>query len=187
MHTIRFEISPSEDSNDHQVRIMIDHSDFLGGDYLGIDPPRFFAQGNLFEAGDLLIGRCTCGCEGCGDYPVFVSVNSNTITWSNLSGLKLEFDRAEYNKAIQTAKNDQSWEDKNRRVERVVSDLLRQTTTKDGYGFDWASARIKENCIMLSYSKNRDQKVFEIEWDGASAASGVIHAEKLLGTHVFPA
>ncbi|MDR2967784.1 MAG: hypothetical protein LBU74_07535 [Methanobacteriaceae archaeon] len=108
MNTIKFKMHLSYESNDHQVRIIIDNLDFLGKDYLGIDPPSFFAQKNLFETGELLIGRCTCGCEGCRDYPVEVSLNKNTIIWSNSSGLKLEFDKFEYENAIRIAENDHS-------------------------------------------------------------------------------
>ena len=188
MNTIKFEIYPSEESNDHQVRIIIDNSDFLGNDHLGIDPPSFFAQRNLFEAGELLIGRCTCGCEGCDDYSVNVFLQEDTIIWSNSNGLTLEFNKSEYDNAISTAKKDYSWEDNNRRVERYVFDLLRRTKTKDEYTFDWASARIKENFITLSYSRHneqrlvRDQKLFEIEWDGKSVESGVVSAEKFVET-----
>ena len=187
MNTIRFEIYPSEESNDHQVRIIIDDFDFLGNDYLGIDPPSFFKQKNLFEAGELLIGRCTCGCEGCDDYPIQVSLGENTIIWSDSNGLRLEFDKSEYENAVSVTKNDYSWEDKNRRVERYVSDLLRQTETKDKYIFNWASARIRENVITLSYSKQTgqksyeiDQRLFEIVWDGKSVESGIVGVEKFI-------
>ena len=181
---------PSEESNDHQVRIIIDDFDFLGNDYLGIDPPSFFEQKNLFEAGELLIGRCTCGCEGCGDYPVKVSLSENTVIWLDFvirDGLKLEFDKSEYENAVSVAKNDYNWEDKNRRVERYVSNLLKQTETKDKHIFNWASARIRENVITLSYSKQIgqksfeiDQRLFEIEWDGESVESGIVRTEKFI-------
>jgi len=190
MNTIRFEMYPSEESNDHQVRIIIDDFDFLGNDYLGIDPPSFFEQKNLFEAGELLIGRCTCGCEGCGDYPVKVSLSENTVIWLDFvirDGLKLEFDKSEYENAVSVAKNDYNWEDKNRRVERYVSNLLKQTETKDKHIFNWASARIRENVITLSYSKQIgqksfeiDQRLFEIEWDGESVESGIVRTEKFI-------
>jgi hypothetical protein len=183
MNTIKFEMYPSDESNDHQVRIIIDSLDFLGNDYLGIDPPFFFTQKNLFDTGELLIGRCTCGCEGCGDYHIEVSLNENSVIWSNSNGLRLEFDRTKYENTVSIAKNDYSWEDKNRRVERYVSDLLKQTKIKNKYIFNWASARIKENVITLSYSSQTGQMLFEILWDGESVESGIIGAEKFIYEH----
>lgn len=56
---------PNPETNDSEVRILIDDNDFLGNDYLGLDPPVFFDQQTFFQAGELMIGRCTCGCEGC--------------------------------------------------------------------------------------------------------------------------
>ena len=110
MNTIRFEIHPSKESNDHQVRIIIDNSDFPGDDYLGIDPPQFFAQKKYFKTGELLIGRCTCGCVECGDYIVQVSTTDNIIIWSDSTGRKMEFDKSAYENVIYAAKND-CWED----------------------------------------------------------------------------
>jgi hypothetical protein len=56
---------------------LVDGQDFLGDQYLGLDPPEFFAQ---FDSPKdyLAIDRCTCGVVGCGDYPrerppIFVS------------------------------------------------------------------------------------------------------------------
>jgi len=180
MNTIKFEIYPSGESNDHQIRIIIDDFDFLGNDYLGIDPPSFFVQKNLFGTGELLIGRCTCGCIGCADYPVQVSLSKNSIIWSDSNGLRLEFDKLEYKNAVCITKNDYDWEDENRRVERYVSNLLKQTETKDKYTFDWASARIKKEVITLSYSKQTDQRLFEIVWDGKSMESGIVGAKKFI-------
>jgi hypothetical protein len=173
-------------SNDHQVRIIIDDVDLLGKDYLGIDPPEFFTQANLYKTGELLIARCTCGELGCGDYILNVSLNGEKIIWSGPPEFKLEFDKSQYFEAVKTAKNDHSWEDKNRRVERYVSNILKHTKTKDGYTFEWASARIKDNTIFLSYKKLKkeqlfpEQCLFEIKWDGQSFKSGVESAEKFL-------
>lgn len=180
MNSISFKILPSSDSNDHEVRILIDGNDILGDDYLGIDPPAFFTQPNLVQTGKLLIGRCTCGCEGCGDYPVNVNILANKVSWTDHNGLILEFDKTNYEKVITQAQGDHSWEDIKRRVERLTSDLLNNTKTSDDYKFDWTSARIKENTITLSYSKGIEQKVFEFKWDGQTDNSAVTSAQAFI-------
>ena len=177
MNKIAFKILPSPESNDSEVRILIDENDFLGNDYLGLDPPVFFDQKTFIRPGELMIGRCTCGCEGCSDYPVTVSVDNDKIIWTNHTGVKLEFNKAEYERTIAEAKNDNSWEDENRRIERLVSSLLHNTKTKDDYNFNWASARIKDNFITLSFSKNGEQKLLEFSRDKISLENTLLNAK----------
>ena len=177
---ISFKILPTIESNDHEVRILIDGNDLLGDDYLGLDPPAFFMQKNLFKTGELMIGRCTCGCEGCSDYPITVYIDVDFINWTDNNGLNLQFEKADYEKSITEAKNNYSWEDVNRRVERFVTELLKNTQTKESYTFDWASARIKEDAITLSYSKNGDQKLFELPWDSEVIETGITNAKYFL-------
>jgi hypothetical protein len=180
MNTLSFKILPTDESHDHEVRILIDDSDILGKDYLGIDPPEFFGQQNLVTNGQILIGRCSCGVVGCDDYPVFVNNIADKITWTNNSGLNLEFDRSAYEKTISNARTDQRWESKERRVERLTSDILKNTKTGNDYKFDWTSARVKENVITVSYSKSGQQNLFEFKWDGQTDQSAVTGANFFL-------
>ena len=178
MNTLSFEILSTEESHDHEVRILIDNDDILGKDYLGIDPPEFFDQHNLVTKGQILIGRCSCGVVGCDDYPVEVEIIDNKVIWTNKNGLNLEFDKSTYEETILNAKNDHNWESKERRIERLTSEVLKNTLTSDNYMFDWTSARIKENVITVSYSKDGQQKLFEFNWDGQteqSALTGTNH------------
>ena len=92
MNKLSFNILPSPESNDHEIRILINDEDFLGRDYLGLDPPSFFSQYNLDKNGEVMIGRCTCGVEGCGDYSVTVVVNHDNVLWTNNNGLNLIFE-----------------------------------------------------------------------------------------------
>jgi len=180
MNNISFKILPSPATNDHEVRIFVDNEDFLGNNYLGIDPPSFFSQNNLDKSGELMVGRCTCGVEGCCDYPVTVSVNEKTISWTDNIGVNLLFDKTEYNNSITIAKNDHSWEDIKRKVERLATDILKHSKTKDNYNFDWVSTRIKDKYITLSYSKNDDQKLFDINWNGQSETDVEYKAKQFL-------
>lgn len=168
MNKLSFNILPSPDTNDHEIRILIDDEDFLGDDFLGLDPTLFFSQDNFDKNGELIIGRCTCGVEGCCDYPVTVVVNQANVLWTNSNGLNLCFNMQDYSRSIDAAKNDYSWEDIKRKVERLTTNILKHTQTKDNYIFNWSSARINDKQITLSYSKNGDQKLFYIVWDGQS-------------------
>jgi hypothetical protein len=180
MNSLSFKILPTDESHDHEVRILIDDSDILGKDYLGIDPPEFFAQHNLLASGQILIGRCSCGVVGCADYPVNVNILAHKITWTNKNGLNLEFEKSAYDRILSSAKTDHSWESKERRVERLTSDILKNTKTTNDYKFDWTSARIKENVITVSYSKDGQQKLFEFYWDGQADQSAVNGANLFL-------
>jgi hypothetical protein len=108
MNTLSFQILVSKETNDHQVRILIDGMDILGKDYLGIDPPMFFEQAGLLETGEILIGRCICGEIECGDYPVDVNKVDGKIIWSDNNGLHLEFDKESYLNTVSIAKTDHS-------------------------------------------------------------------------------
>jgi len=163
---LAFKILPSPETNDHEVRILIDDIDVLGNDYLGIDPVFFFDQDSLCHSGELLIRRCTCGSPGCSDVPITVACNETSITWKNKAGMDFLFEKTEYLRSIQNAKEDHAWENMERRVERIAEAVLKNSTLMNGYYFDWASARIKDKKIALSYSSNGLQKLFEIAWDG---------------------
>ncbi len=163
MNKIEFRICIRE--NYLQIRSVIDGIDLYGNEHLGIALSDFFTQKNFF-GGELLIGICCCGCEGCDDYTVDVSLQGNSIVWSDWRA-KSEyiFDKCEYEKAIEMVRMNHY-----RHVEKHVSNMLRQTMTKEQYVFNWASVTLKENVITLNYSKpdtkqpDTVQKIYEIEW-----------------------
>jgi len=180
MNKISFKILVSAETNDHEVRIFIDNEDFLSDDYLGLDPSSFFGQDNFDKNGELIVGRCTCGVEGCCDYPITVVINQDTLLWTDNNGLHLLFEKQDYYCAINAAKNDYSWEDIKRKVERLTTSILRNSQTKDNYIFNWASTRIKENKITVSFSKNGNQKMFDMVWDGQTDENIIQNAERFL-------
>ena len=55
INQLRLTFDRSPESNDHQVRFLVDGADILarsaGGPYVGIDPPEFFQQRSLAEGG----------------------------------------------------------------------------------------------------------------------------------------
>lgn len=173
MNTLAFKILPSETSCDHQVRILIDNEDWLGSDYLGVDPPCFFDQAALTTGGDAIVGRCECGCEGCDDVWVKVVRDGQEVLWTNSCGLQLRFNADDYAELFETSRNDFSWEDTQRTAERLVAGVFKGVIFGDNYGFDWASARVRGGLMTLSFSKDGAQQLLEFAWDGSSPASAL--------------
>lgn len=178
MNTLRFEIAPSRESNDHQVRIVVDREDWLGPRYLGIDPPEFFAQFSPAEKTELLVGRCGCGVVGCHDLRVAVSEYEDAVVWDAHDQGQLRFERDAYHNLIEQARSDFSWEDINRKAERLVSEIFLGCSLENGFTFNWVSARIKRNIVSLSFSKGREQRVLEFAWDGISIDSAISGARQ---------
>ncbi len=184
MNTLTLKIKPSKDTDDHQVRIVVDGVDYLDN-YLGIDPPQFFDQKKLFKKGKLLIGRCDCGFEGCHDIFVDVEINGNKIIWNVDDSTKFEFNKIEYMKYISEKKNDNSWEDLYRRVERLVSIELKNTKIYSDYIFEWASCRIDKNKIVLSYCQRAllkpiKQEILEIRWNGIDCQDAIKQVKEFI-------
>jgi len=165
MNILGFNISESNESNDHQVRILIDRKDWLGENYLGMDPPALFSQAALISGGNAVVGRCNCGCEGCDDVVVDIEITEHSVIWRSDNGLMLEFVLNQYLRTIEKQKNDYSWEDLNRTAERLVSEVFEGKELKGNYVFKWASARIEKGLVKLSFEGGYDQKLFAIPWD----------------------
>ncbi len=176
MNELGLKILACQIANDHEVRILVDGGDWLGNDALGIDPPEFFAQPALLSEGELLVGRCDCGCVGCCDVKVDVLRTECEVVWSNPSGLRLAFDRASFDLTVATAREDTSWEDVRRTAERLVTKELFGTSTADCYTFGWASARIADGTITLSFNRAGDQRLYKFSWDGLSPESALENA-----------
>ena len=54
-----------------------------------------------------------------------------------------------------------------------MSELFIESSIEDGFRFDWASARIKEGIMTLSFSRKGSQKLFEFGWNGNSPDDAV--------------
>ncbi len=180
MNILSFKTLESPESNDHQIRILIDGKDWLGDEYLGLDPPSFFKQPGLLSGGKTVVGRCCCGCEGCDDIIVNVEVTGHSVIWWPESGINPEFVLNQYLSTLESQKNDNSWEDINRKVERLVSEVFEGKVLKGNYSFKWASARIDKGKIKLSFEGGYDQKLFEIPWDSLDTQEAVAKAKKAI-------
>jgi hypothetical protein len=179
MNRFKILIKASPETNDHQACILIDGSDWLGNGYMGLDPPRLFRQEFLLRGGRVLVGRCDCGCEGCGDVMVGVIIEGDIVMWQAPNGDQLVFDRAQYESEIMAIRNDHSWEDNNRTAERLVDAVFNSTVIKDGSTFEWSSARIEKGKIKLSFSSKGQQKLIEFDWDPEDPTTAEERARQL--------
>lgn len=166
---LAFSFSASPETNDDQVRILVDGNDLIesfGFGGLGVDPPEFFAQQTaLREGGSLLIGRCQCGVVGCGDMRVRVEVSGVRVLWCLPQGRSYVFRRERYLDAIATAAASTDWETPQRQAERLVSMQDFTSMQEIGYRFQWASARIGSGKLVLSFDFTGTQRLFEIGWN----------------------
>ncbi len=177
LNSIALKITPSLETNDHQVRVWIDGEDWLDGNSLGLDPPEFFRQSSLCSTGPLMVDRCECGVLRCGDTTVEVQRTSKMVTWSNANGLALAFDLQSYDSEIRRANEDHSWENVYRTAERLANDVL-SGLELDGFRFQWASTRIKPETLSMSFLRLDQQRIIEIAWDGISAENARMHAQR---------
>ena len=163
MHPLSFIFLPSEGSNDHQVRVLISGQDILAKirtTWFGLDPVQFFAQEALRSSGTLFIGRCSCGDIGCGNVSVFVERSPDKIEWAFLheQAEKLVFASSDYDRAIEEAASDFSWESIERTAERLVSQLDYSPLLDYGLRFKWASAQLAKDKISASFSYESGQQ-----------------------------
>jgi len=179
MNKLTINFSSSPETNDHEALILVDGKDWLGDDYMGLDPPMLFRQETLLKGGETLVGRCNCGCEGCDDVVVDVIVDEKEVKWKTLKGYTLKFDRIEYESEILSKRDDRSWEDNNRTAERLVDSVFNSFVLPDGYKFDWSSARIGDGKIKMSFSLNSQQKMFEFGWNPEDPKTAEKRAKQL--------
>lgn len=165
---ISFEFSPSPETGDDQVLILVDGCHFIStanNSRIGIDPTGFFNQRSLLEGGDLLIARCDCGIVGCDDLRIQVVVTGDSVLWQGRHGSSQAFDREQYVQAIAKAASSTEWESMQRRAERLVSMIDFSPLEEAGYRFEWASARIGYGKVVLSFDYSGAQRIFEIGCD----------------------
>ena len=104
--SLRFKIEKQIDGGDfywYRELPFIGNMNMLGNRYLGLTPAEILEmlrKNKFFKSGRLLLGICLCGCEGCDDFFVDISVNNDTVTWKGW----YEFDKAEYISALQEMK-----------------------------------------------------------------------------------
>jgi len=186
MNRLNLNIEPSFESNDFQVRIIIDNDDIFP-ELLGLDPVDFFKQDFQKPNSEVIIARCECGVIGCFDTTAKIEIDETSIFWKISNSTKYRFNIAEYNTCINDTKNDESWETVERIMERKIGSEFINYKYLNEYKLDWVSLRNNDNKIKISYSKPNpkgytDQEIFKIDWNGINQDEAINNARKLRDT-----
>jgi hypothetical protein len=185
-HRLTISVSASPSSNDHEARLAIDGKDWLGAEFMGLDPPMLENELLTNRDGSVMVGRCSCGAVGCGDLIVEVTRSKDSVSWSRPETGPVTFDAGQYDAEIARFVQDRTWETLGRAVEREVEQVFSGTLTGDDFSFDWASTRIKNGLVHLSFSKGPEQQLFEFGWDEASLQKAIARAEEFREEHFAP-
>lgn len=167
LNQLDYQVMPSPDSNDHEVRLIVDGVDILGDTRLGLDPLDFMRFVRSDASGDVLVGRCACGCIGCDDVTAKVKFDDLTVQW-HLLGHTYYFECNAYKDTLSEVVADHSWEDVGRRVERLITEHVEADQRwRDGQSnFDWVSTRCSSHQLTYSFTRNGEQIIFSTGWDG---------------------
>jgi len=177
--TLRLTVERSLASNDHQVKIWIDDRDVLQEhDAIGLDPDDFFlpAPKVLSDAEHAIVGRCSCGCLGCGDVTARIESEHPWVEWT-IGGIPkpFRFVRQDYEAEIRRASDDRSWEDTDRLTERLVREaaprFVDHLTRNHDLSFQWASMRADEKSVLVSLDRRGEQVLLRVAKNGDAPAT----------------
>jgi len=180
LNQLSYKIEPSEFSNDHEVRLLVDGEDILGPEQLGLDPIDFLQFVRPDISGRVLVGRCDCGCIGCSDLFAEVQFVDHHVVWQ-LSGRTYQFEVTSYKSTLTDVASDQSWEDIGRRVERILSERVRidDRLGTEATHFDWVSTRCSPHQLTYSFSTAGQQVTFSTGWDAKTEADAIAAHDRL--------
>lgn len=181
LNQLNYQIVHSPCSNDHQVRLIVDGTDILGEKRLGLDPLDFDRFVQPESSGDVLVGRCDCGCIGCDDVKANVQFEERSVIWS-LLGKVYHFEIGAYTTIFRNLTSDHSWEDIGRRVERILTERVQADTrwVRDQTQFDWVSTRCSRNKLTYSFTIDGQQTTFSTGWDGQTEDDAIAANGRLL-------
>jgi len=191
MDEIEFRIEPSPDSNDHQVRILINGHDIIPERMIGLDPwddgdisCSLLDQEALSTSGELTYARCSCGVVGCGSDSVEVLRDGETVKWNSKGTSKktFVFEARQYDQAVADLRNNFKWEPMERTAERLVGELDFSNLTNFGLFFEWASGRMNQDKFGICFRLGEPQKyqiVAYVPWNQRTP-EGAVGAAKLL-------
>jgi hypothetical protein len=155
-NVLHIEIKPSPDSNDHEVRFLVDGEDIIHSwwdDMLGLDPDEILVPpSSLRREGrhTVTIARCSCGIVGCGSNDVEIYPDDDAVVWRGV-GAPLRFRASDYLAEVERAEQDISWEPAHRTVARLVRlSVDRERLARHGLTFQWASGRLETNVFTVS-------------------------------------
>lgn len=153
----------------YEVQPYIDGHKLLNGrDNIGLGPQEFLSRNKLLQDGELLLGICICGCEGCDDFLVAQEIKDEIVVWKTLyqyEEVTYRFDLEQYKKALKAL-------DRNaihcyeKTAERIAADLLKNTSPHYGYEFEKAIASANNRKITVFYGNGKAELSYVIDWNG---------------------
>lgn len=153
----------------YEVQPYIDGHKLLNGrDNIGLGPQEFLSRNKLLQDGELLLGICICGCEGCDDFLVTQEIKDEIVVWKTLyqyEEVTYRFDLEQYKKALKAL-------DRNaihcyeKTAERIAADLLKNTSPHYGYEFEKAIASANNRKITVFYGNGKAELSYVIDWNG---------------------
>lgn len=180
MNSLSYRILPNPDDNTHEVRLFVDDADWIGDDRLGLDPPDLVRQFTAGHRERIIVGRCTCGVIGCDDLVVKVAKRAGTVEWSCPNRPPLTFDAEQFDDQVAKLAQDHTWEPLGRTVERELDAMFAGRITDDGYAFDRSSTRFQLGVIVISVTKDAEQKLLEFSWDTTTLDSALKRGRQML-------
>jgi hypothetical protein len=197
LNTISFQVVPSPDTNDHEVKIFVDGQDFIARhwpDMMGMDPDEVLSSYHALlprnNPHDATVVRCGCGIIGCGSASVRISGDTDHVIWEVWQGDRhkpptriLVFDRSQYMQAVKDAVEDHSWETPDRTAARILSSIVDHSALKtNNLKYEWASGRIREATLTISLRgpQGYQQILLHVPWDKQSPEQIAREAAHLL-------
>ena len=192
--SFRIEVRPSPETNDHQVLLFADDVDLidsLDDTMIGMDPDEVFSSDRPLHATTephiATIARCGCGYAGCDSCDVEIVRRDNLVEWRHAisSGrtIVISFPSADYDRELERAASDQSWETPDRTAARLFLSLAPpQELRKLGLTVLWAGGRTRENTFTVSLILNPGpyQLLVHLPWADESPETIAARAHQLL-------
>jgi len=164
-------------------------------EFLPVDVPAFLlneymwsdsADNTVFN-GTMLIGVCTCGCQGCDDFVAEISSNEKTTNWKIMHDRlpdtmkSFTFDFEEYKKQIDKLMEkyySYSWETKFDKFNRICTEYIRTFLTKEGKNIEGVKIRKKldKNKKLTKYFDKTLEVYYYADW--AKSGEGYVHQYK---------
>jgi hypothetical protein len=185
---LRIEVRGSSETQDQEVLLFGDEQNLIdrfGEEGIGLDPDDLLVESSALIAQEdpreVVIGRCECGTPGCGDVRVSIAGDQEFVTWSAVSGPRepVHFDAPDYDREIQRALSDHSWETPGRTVARWIRTRVdRELLASRGLEYSWAAHRIEEGLmqVALTLQPGPYSLLVDVPWDESGGTSRLADA-----------
>ena len=154
----------------YEVQPYIDgHKLLNNNNNIGLDPQTFLSRNELLQDGELLMGICACGYEGCDDFLVEQRIKDGVVQWTvnryEYENRTYRFDLQQYKNAVKHLGREavRSYE---KTAENIAYYLLKNTYSRPGYEFMKAEASVENKVITVFYGKGEESLPYVIKWNG---------------------